>query len=185
MNDFDDLKRKWKSIDIPNGNGNASDKAHIRGNTHLTIRERIVKRLKRMISVSMCGILTTPIFSRELNAPAWFITLFILYFVAAAAMNGYLIHTLKRFNFATATTIEAIDFVTGFARLRNRMRTTLICCAVPLLALMLWVIDHGNEPMLLLSAAIGGVIGGILGLLINRRFKQELHLMQRTLQGDI
>lgn len=182
MKDIDELKRKWREIEIPAPDASAG-KGNFRREIPRSLKERICRMLQRMLLLAAIGLLTAPSFSKNFDAPLWFTICFIGYFTLAAMFNLYQLRMLKHADFSTATTVEAIEFVRRFSITRARCKTILICLAIPLVVIIICMIDHESEPVSLLGVLVGCVIGSIIGLIINRKFKKNIALMLKYLEG--
>lgn len=183
MKDIDKLKEQWRKIDIsapeaPKG------KSFAPGEMPHSIRDRICRMQKRMMLVAAAGIICSPAVRNTLETPGWFIACYCGYFVIALILNVIQFRMLRNADFSSFTTIHAINFIERFAVTRARFRSILICLAVPMVVTMLCIIDHENEPATIISAAAGCVIGVILGLVINNRFKRNINLMRKYLSGE-
>lgn len=183
MNDLDNLKRKWQKIDIPADSDILPPRQNGSHEVPRSIKERLLRRLYRLMAGIALGIAIAPQFISTFDSPLWFNICYIAYFLLAAVFNFILISKLRKTDFATTTTVDAIAFVKKFITLRNRFRMILICCAVPLISMLLFVLDHENDPMVLVSGIIGTALGTYIGLLTNRRFRKELDLLRDYL-GD-
>ena len=180
MKDIDELKRKWREIDIPTPDAPSGD-GKIRREVPRSIKNRILRMQKRMLLIGILACMSAPSLLKIIELPRWFLTFYIGYFILAVIFNFIQIRMLNRVDFPTATTVEAISFVKRFSIVRARCRTILICLAVPLLITMVCLLDHEEEPALLFSAIGGCVIGAIIGIIINNKFKKNIALMRRHL----
>lgn len=180
MKDIDELKRKWREIEIPAPDAPTGD-GKIRREIPRSIKERICRMQRRMLLIAALGLLSAPTMAKALETPLWFLLCFCGYFLLAALFNLYQIRMLNHMDFSSATTIEAIEFVNRFTIVRARCRTILICMAVPLLITMICLIENENEPEILLGALGGCVIGAVFGILINNKFKHNIALMRKYL----
>lgn len=182
MNSIDELKRKWTDIDIkadattPRLNPSA-------GRIPRSIKQRLISRLWRMIAVVIAGLILTPYLCKLLEAPLWFACVYAGFFLTAGLMNYTLITKLNRFDFATATAVEAIRFVTGFTRLRNIFRCVLMTAAAVIIFCLIFVTNADSDPNLIIAIVCGAAIGLLIGLRINSRFKNDLALLKEWL-GD-
>lgn len=181
MTDLDNLKRKWQQIEIPVDTGDIAARNHADREALRPIKERIIRRFYRITACCVLALILSAEFFKEIESPLWFCIIYLCYFVFAGACNFILIHRIKKTDIYTLPTIDAINAVTGFMRTRNRFRAALICCAVPLLAMMFIFIYHGDEPISLIGGIAGGIAGILIGIIINRRINKEFRLMKERL----
>lgn len=180
MKDIDELKRKWREIDIPAPNASIGD-GNIRRTIPHSIKDRICRMNRRMLLVGTGGLLVVPSLEKAFDAPLWFMIFYGCYFLLAIAFNLIQLRMLRKTDLSTLTTVEAIAFLKRFSTTRSRFRTIMICLAVPLLVSLLCLIYHKNEPTMLLAAIVGGMMGALLGLRINNRFKKNIAMMRKFL----
>ena len=183
MKDIDELKRKWQDITPPQKPAEYEKACNIpsTGKAPRSIKERLMSRLRRMYLAIVGGLMLLPSLGHEFDPPVAFQAFYIVYFLLGAVFNLIQISSLRKADFATMTTIDAIEFVTRFTRRRKQFRLTLIICGAILLTSFFLMALHLDDPWLLAGMAFGAASGLIIGLHINRRFNADLRLLRSYL----
>lgn len=195
MKDLDQLKQTWQKINITTGDANidltekisateGKKRKHNRKDAIFTVKERMIWQLTRpLYAVIPCLCLIITLF-RDFNMPLWYTIIYCGFLVLAAFLSRYQVRRLRNADFTSFTTIEAINFIKRFTIVRQRIKIVLISLAVPIIVILMWIFESHNEPDMLLGGLIGAVLGGFIGIHINRRFKKELRKMEEILGTD-
>lgn len=174
LNDIEQLKRTWHQVNIR--------PPHIE--KAKSLKDRLISRLKRpLFAIAGCITALIPLV-RDLHIPLWFTTFYCLFCALAGCFTLAQIKMLKKADFATLPTVDAISFMRRFTIMRQRMKIILISLAVPLIGMLMWFFNSHREPAMLLGALIGALVGGIIGWNMNHRFKRDMQSIEETL-GDI
>lgn len=186
MKDIDELKHKWQNITPPQ---KTADDEHVdnipfTGKAPRSIKDRIMSRMRRLNIAIAGGLLLLPSLGKEFDAPAAFLAFYTTYFILAAVLNMIQRDSLRKADFATMTTIDAIDFLTRFIRRRKQFRLTLIIYGTILLASFFYMALRHDDPWLIASMVIGAALGIIIGLRINNRFNADLRILRSYLGED-
>lgn len=184
MKDIDELKSKWQNIIPPQNPADdqqAQSTPSTTGKVPRSIKERLMSRFRRMNIAIAGGLLLLPSLGREFDTPAFFQALYVSYFVLAAMLNMIQRNSLRKADFATMTTIDAIEFITRFIRRRKRFRLTLIIFGTILLTGFFLIALRHDDPWLIVAMTAGAAIGLNIGLHINNRFNADLRLLRSYL----
>lgn len=174
INDIEQLKRQWRQVSIRPPH---IEKAR-------SLKDKLIARLKRPF-FAIAGCLTGLIpMVRDFHIPIWFIVFYCLFCALAGCFTFIQIRMLKKVDFASISTVEAIGFIQRFTFIRQRMKIILITLAVPLIGTLMWFFNSHREPAMLAGALTGALVGGIIGWNMNYRFKRDMKSIEEVL-GDI
>ena len=88
MKDIDELKRKWREIDIPAPDAPSGD-GKIRREVPRSIKNRILRMQKRMLLIGILACMSAPSLLKIIELPRWFLTFYIGYFILAVISISY------------------------------------------------------------------------------------------------
>lgn len=143
-------------------------------------------RLRLMVLILTGAMLYYIIFMLEFHTPLWLNIYYEGFMVLAIGLQIWQLIKLKRL--VEMSTIDAIGAIKRMIKMRMWAKAVLISLAVPLVVLLVWVLGEYADPGLFHSivggAIVGGVLGALIGWLIDRRFRKDFRAMIEQLEGS-
>lgn len=181
--DIDDLKNNWNSLTIPPDYHPETDDviSRVEQGRVSTLRDRL-GRISRMLSLICVGgvMMMVPYLHESmlmgLLAIGFFVLMGVLHFLS------YL--KVMRLNFSEMTVRDAILTVGRLERNRVRLRAIGMVLGIPLVVYMCFTFTEVFGEYYLYGCICGGLVGMVIGLLINRRAVNILREMRAQLEQD-
>lgn len=186
-NDIEKIRQRWRSLDVEAPAG-AKDPGRSNGRLPHTERQRIMSRLRLMLLLLAGAMLYYFVFMMEFDTPLWLNIYYEGFMAVAIVVQAWLLFRLKRLRLVEMSTIDAIGAIKRMIKMRMWAKAVLISLAVPLVVLLVWVLGEYADPGLFHSivgdAIVGGVLGALIGWLIDRRFRKDFRAMIEQLEGS-
>ncbi len=179
---IEQLRKNWRrlSIEAP-AFGGAPESPH-----HLPTSEkqRIMRRLFILAVAGFTFMIYLLAIMEHIPFPIWLVISYEVFMLLTITLNLYMFFKLRKTDFATIPTVNAISFIRYFVKLRNRCKIFLIILAVPLISMILWTFYDTGDHSCVIGGIIGGLIGAIIGFYIDRRFRYDLKTMETILGNE-
>lgn len=184
--DLEQLRKKWKSIDIENDNltkeNNRLKKRLVR-NKAISISDRLQRRVKNMALLSLITPFIIVLSNRDAHIfeiPTLWVAGIYLYFLGA--LQIYFVHCLRKTDILRLSLVDAMHQVAHRMILMRRIKfIEVILGCVPVFMMFRDLILSGNYGITI-AAGLGGLIGGIIGIRISITNMRLLKGIQTTLK---
>ena len=147
-----------------------------------------MSRLRLMLLLLAGVMLYYFVFMMEFDTPLWLNIYYEGFMAVAIVVQAWLLFRLKRLRLVEMSTIDAIGAIKRMIKMRMWAKAVLISLAVPLVVLLVWVLGEYADPGLFHSivggAIVGGVLGALIGWLIDIRFRKDFRAMIEQLEGS-
>lgn len=180
-NNIEELRKNWRrlSIEAP-AFGGAPETPRLLPTSE---KQRVARRLRILSVAGVLFMLYMLLCLKYISYPAWLVIAYEIFMGLTVFLNLFMLRKLNKADLAVMTTVDAIEFIRYFTKLRNRCKIFLITLAVPLVAMIIWVSYDAGDHNCVIGGIAGGIIGGLIGLNIDRKFRRDLKTMAEVL-GD-
>lgn len=182
--DINDLKNSWNSLNIPpDYTGGAPDEilSRLSRGRVMTLRDRL-SRLSRVIAqICLIGVVCMVPYMHESPTLAILAMAFFVFMGVRHLMNY---RRISRLNFSEMSVREAILTVSDIERARVQLRAVGMTLGFPLVIYMCFTFSERFGEYYLYGCIAGGVVGLIIGIMINRRVVNILREMRAQLSQE-
>lgn len=181
---IDDLKSNWNSLKFPPGYVGEDAReivSRVENGRVTTLRDRLGAISRQLSIFCVWGIFIMIPFFRDSPTLA---ILAICFFIFLGVMHYRAYRRVSSLNFSNMTVKEAIYTVSVIEERRIRLRAVGMTLAFPLTVYMIFTLSSIYGSGILYGCIAGGIIGAILGLLINRRAVSIIREMRSQLNQE-
>ncbi|MCM1162970.1 MAG: hypothetical protein NC339_01775 [Muribaculaceae bacterium] len=176
---IDDIKSNWQSLNIVPSTSYCCEMEHRAARNSIpTLCNRYFALNMRLIAVCCLGILTFIPFA---SISPLLVYLSIIYFAIMGVMMAHQAISVRKINLSRMSVMEAINAVCCIERQRIVKRAVGLCMAIPLLLYFAVLIHEDFGDVMLYGCIAGGIVGIVLGIIINRKASRILSEMKAQL----
>ncbi|MDE6158406.1 MAG: hypothetical protein K2F78_09755 [Muribaculaceae bacterium] len=173
--DLNELKDKWQQLSfdserLDSDNGRVMSK--IQAGKVVSAQQRLAYDYKRNACVGFCLPALSPMMIISLHFEVWVAVAYGLFGILMAVLSLAMSRRISSVDYMSLPVVEALENVLALRRRIARTRAIGMLLGCVVLASFLGEIIHTNDKTLLWCAALGAVIGGIIGYVKYRRIKQ-------------
>lgn len=184
---LDELKLEWSRISLDAEKTrleNLQLKSILRNERHISVRQRLLNRLRRQLTVCAIGPLWLIPAKSVLYNPVLYIA-YLLFFVIMAILQIIQIHRLKEIDLSRMSVKDALVKTLEFRRLYHRNKIAGYILSAPVLALLFNVIVSRGDDGMIAGGIIGLVVGLAIGYLLDRGNKKLIRRMADELKRSL
>ena len=186
--ELEDLKQNWKEMNKRIDNlekENRSLTERIRKGKAVSAKQRLIRRFRLLVVVCLCSPACLVNINFDGAVGDWTIRLFILFFMVMAAHKGYMCWKLTNIDYNRMTVKEALLSIYQLKKVQRVGTVIGLTLAVPVLLTLFIDFYRAQNEYLLYGAWSGLIIGGIMGLFIRKRIRQEFKEMYDALNDEL
>ena len=182
MSELEDLRKRWRSISIDAPHtGAGAPESYRRIEKARNARQRMLRRYRMMLCIVVLGIANGVTLDILMGMPVWISIYYYLYMALAGVLNAVQMRKLTETDVIALPTVDAIEFIKRFSAMRNRVKIIMLAIGLPLIVLLICALEHENGQQIMFAGIAGAIIGGAIGLMIDRRFRTDLKAMRQFL----
>ncbi len=179
MDNLDKLKKQWNKTTIKRDE-RERDLIDRTVNRRLTsTRERIAMSQCVIVAVCLVAPALIPLcrVTGGIDFPRWFGLVYTLFFIVMAAFQCVLYYVLSNIDFMKLSVKEAVNALVKYRRLKMRLKFVSVALGAVTIGLMFYAMGDMFSVEVIAGAWVGLVIGGAIGLMLDRRDRRLISRM--------
>lgn len=186
--DLENLRQSWQSIRIEvdkvkEQNRDLTQK--IFNNQVRSVRDYVKRRYRMLFIIGIAYTFIMPwLCVREFHMTLVPTILFSLFFPFSAVLNGSVLYKTSRIHPSTMTVRQMLIAFTNLKIHRSRCRIIGYLVAIPAMGVLLYYMRQIDEIMFY-AGCLGGVIGAIIGIIMDIRVTREINGLRRSLAEEL
>lgn len=179
--DIDDLKKRWRTLDVPDTDVRAVERKVTSGGRVLTLRDKLMRISRCRVFACLAGALC--MFPLAAEHPAMTVMV-VIFFAVMGVMHLLQLHNLRTLNPSVATVRETLERVLRIETFRTRRRIIGIIMAVPMSIYIIFTMTNSYGAWMFPACIAGGLTGCAAAVLVKRRSARLLREIKRELAED-
>lgn len=182
ITDIDTIRARWQQMGKESGPGHTDPRLMIerlRGDRSRSITQRLAFRY---LLLAIIGIVILPANAISLHISVGVSLAASLAVAAYGLIAGsgalYFYITLRKSDFVSLPTVEALQRIVRFDTLRSNARLAAILLMIPVLIWLLYSF-YAIDPGIFWGGAVGAVIGAAIGVCVDLRMRRDITALKR------